>query len=111
MDFTRPVFNRMDYRFFMPEIQHPECISAAARSLEAAAQPCHGAENGSSALLMGAHMLGYLHHANGAEYEHILSAPDGSINSNSCWSPEIRKAQEQEGQEDSLTDVQSGANP
>lgn len=80
MDFTRPVFNRMDYRFFIPEIQHPECISAAARSLEAAAQPCHGAENGSSALLMGARMLGYLHHANGAEYEHILSAPDGSIN-------------------------------
>lgn len=101
----------MDYRFFIPEIQHPECISAAARSLEAAAQPCHGAENGSSALLMGAHVLGYLHRADGAEYEHILSAPEGSINSKSCWSPETCKAQEQEGREGLLTDVQSGANP
>lgn len=38
----------------MPEIQHTEYISAAARALEAAAQSCHGAEYGSSALLMDA---------------------------------------------------------
>lgn len=44
----------LDYRFFMPEIQHPEYISAAARALEAAAVSCYGAEHGSSALLMDA---------------------------------------------------------
>lgn len=79
LDFTRPVFNKIDYRIFMPEIQHTEYISAAARALEAAAQSCHGAEYASSALLMDAHMLRYLHHGVGTEYKDILNAPDGSV--------------------------------
>lgn len=78
MDFTRPVFNKMDYKI-MPKIQHTEYISAAFRALEAAAQSCHGAEYGSSALLMDADMLRYLHRADGAEYKHILNAPDRSV--------------------------------
>lgn len=36
----------MDYRFFMPEIQHTEHISAAASALEAAQVCCYGAHYG-----------------------------------------------------------------
>lgn len=62
----------------MPEIQHTEYISAAARALEAAAQPCQGAEYGSSALQR-CRYAEIPHRADGAEYKHPLNAPDGSI--------------------------------
>ena len=63
----------------MPEKQHTEHISAAASALEAAQPCCYGADYGKSALLIDSYMLRYLHRADGAEYKHILNAPDGPI--------------------------------
>lgn len=111
LDFTRPVFNKMDYRFFMPEIQHTEYISAATRALEAAAQSCHGAEDGSSALLMDADLLRYLHRAGVAEHKHILNAPDGSISPVTVVGALRLIRHKSRRDRNLLTDVQSSANP